>query len=187
MADDTRYDRTRLGPDWTWDDEPYYYAAQVSALTVAPDTDYDAGTVIVQAAPGASAGDRPVLTTTPATGYLRFDNRAETVASGETSISFEREHGSNTVVVTGQIVVGDEPGECVHRPSERAVLCEWVWQTCCTDGVLVGPLRDGECVTVTLDGARGVSAPVVLDGSDRPIERVYGEPMEICAQIRPAV
>ncbi|MEV4545131.1 D-alanyl-D-alanine carboxypeptidase/D-alanyl-D-alanine endopeptidase [Micromonospora echinaurantiaca] len=109
VADDTRYDRTRLGPDWTWDDEPYYYAAQVSALTVAPDTDYDAGTVIVQAAPGASAGDRPVLTTTPATGYLRFDNRAETVASGETSVSFEREHGSNTVVVTGQIVVGDEP------------------------------------------------------------------------------
>ncbi|MBQ0982306.1 D-alanyl-D-alanine carboxypeptidase/D-alanyl-D-alanine-endopeptidase, partial [Micromonospora sp. M61] len=35
IADDTRYDRTRLGPDWTWDDEPYYYAAQVSALTVA--------------------------------------------------------------------------------------------------------------------------------------------------------
>ena len=59
--------------------------------------------------------------------------------------------------------------------------------SCCTDGVLVGPLRDGECVTVTLDGARGVSAPVVLDGSDRPIERAYGEPMEICAQIRPAV
>lgn len=109
VADDTRYDRTRLGPDWTWDDEPYYYAAQVSALTVAPDTDYDAGTVIVHAAPGAAAGHRPVLTTTPATGYLRFDNRAETVASGETSISFEREHGSNTVVVTGQIVVGDEP------------------------------------------------------------------------------
>lgn len=87
----------------------------------------------------------------------------------------------------GGIVVGDEPGECVHHPSERAVRCEWVWQTCCTDGVLVGPLRDGECVTVTLDGARGVSAPVVLDGSDRPIERAYGEPMEICAQIRPAV
>ncbi|WBB70687.1 D-alanyl-D-alanine carboxypeptidase/D-alanyl-D-alanine-endopeptidase [Micromonospora sp. WMMD812] len=108
VADDTRYDRTRLGPDWTWDDEPYYYAAQVSALTVAPDTDYDAGTVIVHAAPG-KAGAPPVITTTPATGYLRFDNRARTVAGGETSISFEREHGGNTVVVTGQIAVGDEP------------------------------------------------------------------------------
>ncbi|MEU6073368.1 D-alanyl-D-alanine carboxypeptidase/D-alanyl-D-alanine-endopeptidase [Micromonospora sp. NPDC047074] len=106
VADDTRYDSTRLGPDWTWDDEPYYYAAQVSALTVAPDTDYDAGTVIVQAAPGASVGARPVVSTAPATGYLKIDNRAETVAGGQTSISFERRHGSNTVVVTGQIALG---------------------------------------------------------------------------------
>ncbi|MCX4386428.1 D-alanyl-D-alanine carboxypeptidase/D-alanyl-D-alanine-endopeptidase [Micromonospora peucetia] len=105
VADDTRYDSTRLGPDWTWDDEPYYYAAQVSALTVAPDTDYDAGTVIVHAAPGATAGARPVVTTTPATGYLKIDNRAETVAAGETSLSFERGHGGNTVVVTGQIAL----------------------------------------------------------------------------------
>ncbi|PZF92598.1 D-alanyl-D-alanine carboxypeptidase/D-alanyl-D-alanine endopeptidase [Micromonospora deserti] len=109
VADDTRYDSTRLGPDWAWDDQPWYYAAQVSALTVAPDTDYDAGTVIVTAAPGATAGARPVITTTPATGYLRIDNRAETVAAGRTSISFEREHGNNTVVVTGQIAVGNTP------------------------------------------------------------------------------
>ncbi|MGW3787144.1 D-alanyl-D-alanine carboxypeptidase/D-alanyl-D-alanine endopeptidase [Micromonospora chokoriensis] len=109
VADDTRYDHTRLGPDWTWDDEPYYYAAQVSALTVAPDTDYDAGTVIVQAAPAGRAGAPPVVSTTPPTGYVRVDNRAVTVAEGETTISIEREHGGNTVVVTGQIAVGDEP------------------------------------------------------------------------------
>ncbi|MBQ0900465.1 D-alanyl-D-alanine carboxypeptidase/D-alanyl-D-alanine-endopeptidase [Micromonospora sp. U21] len=109
IADDTRYDRTRLGPDWTWDDEPYYYAAQVSALTVAPDTDYDAGTVIVHAAPADRAGAPPVVNTTPPTGYVRIDNRAETVATGETSISIEREHGGNTIVVSGQIAVGDEP------------------------------------------------------------------------------
>ncbi|GAB3383358.1 D-alanyl-D-alanine carboxypeptidase/D-alanyl-D-alanine-endopeptidase [Micromonospora halotolerans] len=106
VADDTRYDRTRLGPDWTWDDESYYYAAQVSALTVAPDTDYDAGTVIVHAAPGAQAGARPKVTMTPANDWLRIDNRAQTVATGETTISFEREHGGNTIVVTGQIAVG---------------------------------------------------------------------------------
>lgn len=109
VADDTRYDQTRLGPDWTWDDESYYYAAQVSALTVAPDTDYDAGTVIVHAAPAGRAGARPAITMTPANGWLRVDNRAETVATGETTISYEREHGSNTIVVTGQIAVGEDP------------------------------------------------------------------------------
>ncbi|SBT55041.1 D-alanyl-D-alanine carboxypeptidase/D-alanyl-D-alanine endopeptidase [Micromonospora narathiwatensis] len=109
VADDTRYDRTRLGPDWTWDDESYYYAAQVSALTVAPDTDYDAGTVIVHAAPAARPGSPPAVTMTPPNGWLRVDNRAETVATGQTTLSFEREHGANTIVVTGQIAVGDEP------------------------------------------------------------------------------
>lgn len=109
VADDTRYDRTRLGPDWAWDDEPYYYAAQVSALTVAPDTDYDAGTVIVTATPGGSAGARPEISLTPSTGYLRIDNRATTVASGNTDVTFEREHGTNTVVVTGQIALTAAP------------------------------------------------------------------------------
>jgi hypothetical protein len=86
----------------------------------------------------------------------------------------------------GGIVVSDEPSECARIAGERTVECAWTWQTCCTDGVLVGPLRDGECVTVTLDGASGVSTPVVLDGSERPIERRFGAPFEICAQIRPA-
>ncbi|MBY8872393.1 D-alanyl-D-alanine carboxypeptidase/D-alanyl-D-alanine-endopeptidase [Micromonospora sp. PLK6-60] len=109
VADDTRYDDTRLGPDWTWDDESYYYAAQVSALTVAPDTDYDAGTVIMHAAPGGAAGDRPTVTMTPANNWVKIDNRAETVTEGGTELSFEREHGGNTVVVTGRIALGDDP------------------------------------------------------------------------------
>ncbi|MEV4770161.1 D-alanyl-D-alanine carboxypeptidase/D-alanyl-D-alanine endopeptidase [Micromonospora humida] len=106
VADDTRYDATRLGPEWAWDDESYYYAAQVSALTLAPDTDYDAGTVIVRAAPAGKAGAPPVVTMTPPNGYLRIDNRAETVADGETTLSFERTHGGNTIVVTGRIAAG---------------------------------------------------------------------------------
>ncbi|HZE48289.1 MAG TPA: D-alanyl-D-alanine carboxypeptidase/D-alanyl-D-alanine-endopeptidase, partial [Jatrophihabitantaceae bacterium] len=40
VADDTYFDEVRLAPFWAWDDEPYYYNAQISALTVAPDTDY---------------------------------------------------------------------------------------------------------------------------------------------------
>ena len=106
VADDTRYDNVRLGPDWTWDDEPYYYAAQVSALTVAPNTDYDAGTAIINASPAAAAGKRPAITMTPPNTYLTIDNQATTVATGSTTISFERQHGSNTIVVTGQIAVG---------------------------------------------------------------------------------
>ncbi len=59
VADDSFFDDVPLGVAWSWDDEPYYYSAVTSALTVAPDTDYDSGTVIVETAP-ASVGKAPV-------------------------------------------------------------------------------------------------------------------------------
>jgi D-alanyl-D-alanine carboxypeptidase/D-alanyl-D-alanine-endopeptidase (penicillin-binding protein 4) len=107
VADDSWFDDVRLGVSWAWDDEPYYYSAQVSALTVAPDTDYDAGTVIVRVAPGAAAGAGTVVTLTPATGYVHIDNRATTGAPGSAeTISVERAHGSNTIVVSGSVPAG---------------------------------------------------------------------------------
>ncbi|MDN3028680.1 D-alanyl-D-alanine carboxypeptidase/D-alanyl-D-alanine-endopeptidase [Streptomyces sp. S.PB5] len=107
IADDTRFDTQRLGSDWANDDEPYYYAAQISALSVAPDTDYDTGTVIVTVAPGAAAGDKPVVTVTPDTDYVDIDVRATTVAAGgANALSVEREHGTNRIVVSGTTPVG---------------------------------------------------------------------------------
>ncbi|WP_434594354.1 D-alanyl-D-alanine carboxypeptidase/D-alanyl-D-alanine endopeptidase [Streptomyces sp. A5-4] len=107
VADDTRFDTQRLGRSWAADDESAYYSAQISALTVAPDTDYDAGTVIVEAAPGAAPGARPRLTLTPRTSYVDLDNRATTApAGGPSTLLIERRHGSNTITVTGGIPVG---------------------------------------------------------------------------------
>ena len=60
VADDTRFDSQRLGRSWAADDESAYYSAQISALTVAPDTDYDAGTCVhVEVTPGPKPGDKP--------------------------------------------------------------------------------------------------------------------------------
>ncbi|MFC0602141.1 D-alanyl-D-alanine carboxypeptidase/D-alanyl-D-alanine endopeptidase [Streptomyces palmae] len=110
MADDTRFDDQRLGRSWAGDDESAYYSAQISALTVAPDTDYDAGTVIVRAAPGARAGDRPKITITPANGYVRVDNRATTGAKGTANtLGTERRHGGNTLTVSGSLPLGAAP------------------------------------------------------------------------------
>ncbi|MFD5078461.1 D-alanyl-D-alanine carboxypeptidase/D-alanyl-D-alanine-endopeptidase [Streptomyces sp. NPDC058371] len=107
VADDTRFDSRRLGRSWAADDESSYYEAQISALSVAPDTDYDTGTVIVQVAPGAKAGDEPVATVTPRTDYVDVDVRATTVAAGGANdLTVEREHGTNTVVVSGTVPVG---------------------------------------------------------------------------------
>lgn len=107
VADDTRFDDHRLGRSWAADDESSYYSAQISALSVAPDTDYDTGTVIVTVRPGASAGDAPVVTVTPDTDYVDIEVDATTVAAGGANdLTVEREHGTNTVVVSGTTPVG---------------------------------------------------------------------------------
>ncbi|MDN3297691.1 D-alanyl-D-alanine carboxypeptidase/D-alanyl-D-alanine-endopeptidase [Streptomyces ficellus] len=107
VADDTRFDTNRLGRSWAADDESSYYSAQISPLTLAPDTDYDSGTVVVETTPAARAGARPRVALTPATDYVRVDNRATTVPAGRPgTLTVEREHGTNTIVVSGEVPVG---------------------------------------------------------------------------------
>ncbi|MGH3095916.1 MAG: D-alanyl-D-alanine carboxypeptidase/D-alanyl-D-alanine endopeptidase [Streptosporangiales bacterium] len=107
VADDTYFDDTRLGPFWSWDDEPYYYNAQISALTVAPNTDYDAGTVIVRIAPGDHEGDKAKVSVVPDNDYVHINNKATTGASGsDNTTSAVRRHGNNTIDVTGSIPAG---------------------------------------------------------------------------------
>jgi D-alanyl-D-alanine carboxypeptidase/D-alanyl-D-alanine-endopeptidase (penicillin-binding protein 4) len=103
VADDSYFDETPLGTGWSWDDEPYYYSAPISALTVAPDTDYDSGTVIVRVTPGA-VGQPAVVGLQPETGVLDIENRATTGPAGSTrTLSVERQHASDTLVVSGSI------------------------------------------------------------------------------------
>ncbi len=106
VGDDTWFDSVRLGAGWAWDDEPYYYNAQISALTVSPDTDYDAGSVIVRVAPGA-VGRPATVTTDPPTGYVTIANTTVTGAPGTAStVSVERRHGTNVIAVRGSTPAG---------------------------------------------------------------------------------
>jgi serine-type D-Ala-D-Ala carboxypeptidase/endopeptidase (penicillin-binding protein 4) len=110
VADDTFFDDVRLGQDWSWDDEPFYYSAQISALTVSPNEDYDAGTVIVEVFPGDQPGDPVDVQLTPANDYVELDIRAITTEPGSTrSVSINRTHGSNTIVIDGTLPVDGNP------------------------------------------------------------------------------
>ncbi|MGW2231474.1 D-alanyl-D-alanine carboxypeptidase/D-alanyl-D-alanine endopeptidase [Streptomyces formicae] len=150
VADDTRFDDHRIGDTWGGDDESSYYAAQISALSVAPDTDYDTGTVIVEVAPGRRAGDRPRVSVTPKTDYVDIDLRASTVAAGgRDTIAVERRHGENTLTVSGTVPVGAAPAK------------EWVtvWEP---TGYAAAVFRDAltaHGVRVTGPTRTGIAAP----------------------------
>ncbi|GII79490.1 D-alanyl-D-alanine carboxypeptidase DacC [Sphaerisporangium rufum] len=118
VADDTWFDDVRLGTDWAQDDEPYYYAAQISALTAAPDTDYDAGSVIVSVAPGGTAGAAAKVTTRPATHHVTIENRATTGTA--TDVTVTRVHGTNRIVVTGTVAETYEEWIAVDDPTGYA-------------------------------------------------------------------
>ena len=108
VADDNYFDEVPLGRGWAWDDEPFYYSAVTSALTVAPNEDYDAGTVIVESGPGATIGAKALIGVVPQTNVLDIVNQTTTGPAGSgNTISIEREHASNRVLVTGSVPIND--------------------------------------------------------------------------------
>ena len=106
VGDDTWFDAVRLSPSIDKTDESYYYAAQISALTVSPNTDYDAGTVIVEAKP-TTRGKASKVTLTPETAVVQVVNRSKTVPKGsKNTVKIERQHGTNKIVITGNVPIG---------------------------------------------------------------------------------
>ncbi|WLR55868.1 D-alanyl-D-alanine carboxypeptidase/D-alanyl-D-alanine-endopeptidase [Mesobacillus subterraneus] len=105
VTDDRWYDNVRYSEDLTWNDEHQYFGAQVSALTASPNQDFDAGTVIVNILPG-KIGKAANISLEPETDYVNIINETKTVDSeGEHDLIIEREHGSNSILVSGTIPV----------------------------------------------------------------------------------
>jgi D-alanyl-D-alanine carboxypeptidase/D-alanyl-D-alanine-endopeptidase (penicillin-binding protein 4) len=100
-ADDYRYDDERLGNGWNSDDEPFYYSAQISALTV------NRNVLQVDVAPGAAVGEPARVSVKPVPDYVTVDNRTRTVESGgRTAIRITRRRARNEVVVSGTLPIG---------------------------------------------------------------------------------
>lgn len=98
VVDDRYFDAQRLGPRWMWDDEPYAYSAQISALTV------NKNTVDVLVEP-TKPGKKPKVSITPAPDYVKVINRATTVEGSEDDLTVERPRLKNEIVVSGTIGV----------------------------------------------------------------------------------
>lgn len=157
VADDSYFDDVPYGTGWAWDDEPYYYNAATSALTVAPDTDYDSGTVIVRAAPGEDEGDPVAVSLTPSTGVVDIEVRATTGPAGSAdTLTIERVHASDTVLVTGSVPVrGSATSEWVTVADPTEYATDVFARALEAAGVTIaGDRREG----ATPDGARTLAS-----------------------------
>ena len=110
VGDGSAFDDAALGAGWQWDDEPFYYSAQVSGLNC------DENVVAVSVAPGAKEGDAPLVTVNGKPSgeetYLVVERNVRTVAAGAkgaANVLFNRVRGQNRVLVSGTIPVGAKP------------------------------------------------------------------------------
>ena len=99
VGDDSFYPEQRWSPGMSWNNIPTASGTAISALTL------DDNELVLRVTP-AAVGQPPAVEALP---YYVVDNRAETVATGETDLSWDRLPFSNTLRLTGTIVAGAEP------------------------------------------------------------------------------
>jgi serine-type D-Ala-D-Ala carboxypeptidase/endopeptidase (penicillin-binding protein 4) len=167
IADDTYFDDVRLGYNWGWDSNPYYYQPEISALTVAANDNLDTGALLVNISPAAAVGRPARVTTSPNTNYVTFTNNATTGAAGSaTSIAVERQMGTNTIVVSGSIAADASPVTRVSTVGDPALYAASLFR----DALI----RHG--VTVTKEaigrGAMPDTATTLLERDSEPLSAI---------------
>ncbi|MEE1132252.1 MAG: D-alanyl-D-alanine carboxypeptidase/D-alanyl-D-alanine-endopeptidase [Caryophanon sp.] len=130
-GDESWFTGPRLAPGIGRTDELQYYGAQISALTMSPNNDYDASTMIVSAT-GSSVGKAPTLTYMPNSSGMNIVNQAKTVAKGKANtLSIKRQYNTNRIIVSGSIPVGATKREwmTLYSPTlNTLVAMKQVWE-----------------------------------------------------------
>jgi len=104
VADDTAFDSVRYGAGWMLEDLPWYYAAEISALSL------NGNSLQVIVRPGPAAHRPAVVTVSPPTTYMDIQADVTTCPTGSyIGINVERPLGTRIVKVRGSTVPGARP------------------------------------------------------------------------------
>lgn len=174
IADDTYFNDQRLGYNWGWDSNPYYYQPEISALTVAANDNFDIGAVIVDVRPAAVVGKPARLATSPQTDYVTFANNTTTGAVGSaTSISVERQMGTNTIVVSGSIAADAATVSRVSTVGDPAMYAATLFRAAL--------VRQGVAVTDANIGraAMPADATALVEHTSRPLSEILTPLMKL--------
>jgi serine-type D-Ala-D-Ala carboxypeptidase/endopeptidase (penicillin-binding protein 4) len=107
LGDDTLFSGDTLPPGVDDEGETHYYGARVSAISMSPNSDYDASTIIVTASPG-EIGQKPAFEVIPHLCGMQITNEAVTVAEGEeNTLEIRRLNNTDKIVITGNLPQND--------------------------------------------------------------------------------
>ncbi len=174
-GDDSLFDLQRLGDGWTWDDEPFYYSAQVSALNL------NENLVSVRVLPGMKEGDPVRVLVTPTEKYMTIRNLAKTaVAKTKSSILVDRLRGQNILIVTGAVAVDtteqDAPKVAVTVDDPTQFTLTVFREALAREGIRVGGKRfTTPSSTVTLAQHSSVPLSEILKLLNKPSDNLIAE------------
>lgn len=107
IGDDTYFSGDTLPPGVDDEGETHYYGARISPITMSPNNDFDASTIIVEATAG-NTGEKPFFNVVPHLSGLQISNEATTVAkNAENTLEIRRTNNTNQIVITGEIPEGE--------------------------------------------------------------------------------
>lgn len=115
VGDDSIYPDQRWGAGMAWNNIQTRSGTAASALTI------DDNELPMMVKP-AAVGEAPKVEIEP---YYEIENRATTVAAGETKLSFAREPNGRTVRLTGTIATGAEPEQLRLAVDDPAHFAAW--------------------------------------------------------------
>ncbi len=100
IGDDNLFDDQLLGRGWAWDDEPEWYAAQISALS------FNDNCIDIYFTPADTLNGPAKFEIYPSTSYVQIQNEVKTVADNQPQgIHFEKRRGTNQIIIRGGISI----------------------------------------------------------------------------------
>lgn len=107
IGDDTYFSGETLPPGVDDEGETHYYGARISPITMSPNDDFDASTIIVEAAWG-NIGEKPMFNVIPHLSGLLISNEGKTVdKNAENTLEIRRINNTNQIVITGELPEGE--------------------------------------------------------------------------------
>ncbi len=163
VFDDTFFDAERLGVDWAHDDESTYYGAQISALTVSPNTDFDAGTLLVTAKAPVLIGQPVIVVVSPSTDYVQLSNRA--VSGPGNNYGITRQHGTNLLQLSGALAPGKQSRQWISVWEPTQLVANLFEQALAQQGIQVLGRR-------VIGGVSPVTARVLAEHQSAPLQEL---------------